>query len=191
MLTETAPEAPAYANPLADPGSAFDASLEARRVGQTPSVVRLDLETLLGCKPGKKPQKPVVVLELSARHPWDDAGLIDGYHVGRWDSSTDTIYMSPIVQTGPTIGEWDGTVLYGKFTAPAAGTYQIVATFYGWQITMRLSSPAAPALATSVENAPTTVSTQVTLAAGQKTWFNLNCTGLYLGFLQKIQVVTV
>ena len=191
MLTETPPEALAYANPPADPGSAFDASLEARRVGRTPVVARLDLGTLLGCKPGKKPQKPVVVLELSARHPWDDAGLIDGYEVGRWDTSTDTIYMKPIVQTGPSPGEWEGTVLYGQFTAPTAGTYQIVATFYGWQITMRLSNPGPPALATSIENAPTTVSTQVTLAAGQHTWFNLNCTGLYLGFLQKIQIVTV
>ena len=190
MITETAPEAPAYASPLADPGAQFNASLEARRIGTAPSVAVLDLDTLHWY--GKKPKQPAVpTLELSARHPWDAAGLIDGYHVGRWDTSSDTIYMSPIVQTGPSPGEWDGTVLYGRFTAPAAGAYQIIATFYGWQITMRLSGPGAPALATSIENAPVAVSSQVTLTAGQSTWFNLNCTGLYLGFLQKIQIVPV
>jgi hypothetical protein len=31
----------------------------------------------------------------------------------------------------------------------------------------------------------------VTLTAGQATGFNPNCTGLYLGFLQKIQIVPV
>ena len=128
---------------------------------------------------------------LSAKHPYDAAGLIDVLDVGRWDTSTDTIYLKPIVQVGPSPGEWAGSVVYGRFTPPAAGTYQISATFYGYQITTRLTGPFGAVVASSFDNTPVTVSAQVAAASVSPVWFNLACTGLYLGFLQRIDVEQV
>ena len=98
--------------------------------------------------------------------------------------------MTPIVN-GPASGEWHGSVLYGQFTAPAAGTYRVMVPFYGWQITMRFSSAWGASLATSVDNALAVVAGDMTMTAGQATGFSINCTGLYLGYVQKVLIARV
>lgn len=133
------------------------------------------------------PASAKLVMELSAQDPFHDHGLIDGYSIGRWDTSTDHIYMDPFVN-GPSIGEWTGSVLYGRFKAPEAGAFLVVVHFYGYQITMGLHGPWGTMNAASVENVPNFVSAQWTGAAGASMWFNIICSGLYLGFVQKIKV---
>jgi|SRR5689334_23245024 len=79
-------------------------------------------------------------LELTARHPYADAGYADYYHPGRWDCESNLVFMSSIVQ-GPSTGEWDGTVGYAQFKAPTAGNYIVVVNFSGYQQTMNLYGP--------------------------------------------------
>jgi hypothetical protein len=81
------------------------------------------------------------VLELTARHPHDTAGLMDFYQPGRWDSTADQILMSSIVQTGESPDEWEGTVGYVEFRAPAEGTYVVALNFCGYQQTMCFNGP--------------------------------------------------
>jgi hypothetical protein len=81
------------------------------------------------------------VIELTARHPFADNGWIDVYQPGRWDCESDAVYLSSIVQVGPSPGEWDGSVCYARFTATAAGTYIVVVNFTGYQQTMSLNGP--------------------------------------------------
>ena len=80
------------------------------------------------------------VLKLTARHPYDPAGLMDFYQPGRWDSTSDLVFMSSIV-TGPEPGMWDGTAGYVQCAAPADGDYLIVVHFTGYQQTMRIDGP--------------------------------------------------
>jgi hypothetical protein len=49
--------------------------------------------------------------------------------------------MTSIHQVGATPYEWDGTVGYAQFTAPAAGTYIVLVNFSGYQQTMHLNGP--------------------------------------------------
>ena len=81
------------------------------------------------------------MMELTARRPFSDAGWMDVYHPGRWDCESDLVYMSSIVQVGASVGEWDGTVCYARFTAPSASGYLVVVNFSGYQQTMSLNGP--------------------------------------------------
>ena len=166
---------------LKNPGPVFHAAIEELRSVEAPDVSSVKLP--------EQPVKPF--LELSARHPYDTQGLIDGLWVGRWDTSSDQIFMSPIVATGPSPGQWTGTVIYGNFKAPANGNYRVIATFYGYQISMSLNGPWGSNVATSVNNIPVTLAGECPGTAGQTLWFTMACTGLYLGFAQKIQIFTI
>ncbi|OBH40401.1 hypothetical protein [Mycobacterium mantenii] len=83
----------------------------------------------------------VQVLDLTARHPYADAGYADFYQPGRWDCESDLVYMESIHQTGSSPGEWDGTAAYARFKPAQTGTYIVVVNFSGYQQTMSLYGP--------------------------------------------------
>jgi len=112
-----------------------------------------------------------VVLELTARHPWAPTGYMDVYHPGRWDCESDQVYLGSIHQTGPSVGEWDGSVVYLKATAPAAGTYIVVVDFSGYQQTMRLSGPWGTATAYNATTSTTSAVTALWTAAAGETLY--------------------
>ena len=132
------------------------------------------------------------VMQLSARHPYDPAGLMDVYMPGRWDCTYDLVFMDVIRSTGPSPGEWEGSVIYAQFTAPAAGTYAIVVNFSGYQITLSLNGPWGNNTAYNATNASSSAAVALWAAtSGQKLSFTVNCTGSILGYVQSIQVFQV
>lgn len=95
-------------------------------------------------KLAEKPVKPAptALMELTARHPYDVArGNIDVYKPGRWDTSSNLIFMDSIRQVGESVGEWEGSAAYIYFKPPTDGTYIIVGHFTGYQTTMHLNGP--------------------------------------------------
>jgi len=130
---------------------------------------------------------PTSVLSLTPRKPFGQNGLIDVYRPGRWDCSFDLVYLDPIVVHSP--GVWDGSVVYGSFTAPTKKTYLLAVHFFGWDITLNLSGGFGSITAQSQSNAPAVATGQALLNAGQKTAFQFTVTGIYLGFLSKIEVL--
>lgn len=128
------------------------------------------------------------VLELSARHPFDAArGRIDSYHPGRWDTESNLVYMTAIHQVGPSVGEWDGTVIYAMFDAPASGTYLIVGNFSGHDCTMRLSGPWGQTEAhTATTSDPGAV--MASWSGSGALFFTMTCQGSLMGYLESLQV---
>jgi hypothetical protein len=129
------------------------------------------------------------LVELSARHPYDDAtaARIDSYHPGRWDTESNLVFMSPIVQTGASVGEWDGTVIYAAFPNLASGVYLVSGVFSGYDITMSLFGP----WGTTTAYNPTTNISSVVLAQAsvdQGLFFSMNCKGSGLGYLSALQL---
>ena len=129
------------------------------------------------------------LMELSARHPYDPAGQMDVLAPGRWDTTYDLIFMDAIV-TGPSLGEWDGTVCYISYKAPANGTYLVAANFSGYQITMRLDGPWGESTAYTATTSNHAAATGLwTGTAGKSLFFTINCTGGGLiGYLKSVQV---
>src|SRR5260370_39698269 len=84
------------------------------------------------------------LMQLSARKPYDAAlGLVDMYMPGRWDATSDLMFMDPIVHPNPNvIGEWTGSAGYITFKPPSTGTYLMVLNFYGWQVKTSFNGPA-------------------------------------------------
>lgn len=163
-----------------------------RQSEKSPKVRRITREALAEivsqlCKPGTG-IATTPAMELTARHPYDPAGFMDSYHPGRWDCEYNLVFMTGIHSTGPSIGEWDGTVVYARFKAPATGTYLVVGNFSGYQTTMNLNGPWGNASAYS----PTTLnSTAVTAlwtgTANQQLFFTMSCTWI-MGYLESIQI---
>ena len=110
---------------------------------------------------------------------------------GRWDTTSDLIFMDTIVHTG-TEGEWSGSAAYIAFRPPAPATYLIVVHFTGAEITMHLTGPWG-------ENTAYTESTAdagavVALWTGGEASFGLHCTDnndYSLGYIESIQVFKV
>ena len=133
------------------------------------------------------------VMEISPRHPYDPLGLMDVYRPGRWDCTSNLLFMETIV-TGSSPGAWDGTVAYANFKATQPGTYLIVGNFSGYKITMQLHGPwgnnTAYTATTSDKGAVVAIWTAA--AANQSIYFTINClTGnnqLGMGYLESIQV---
>jgi len=133
-----------------------------------------------------------IVFALSARHPYDPAGLMDFYQPGRWDSTIDTVYMEHIV-SGPSPGEWDGTVGYVQYKAQAGASYLVAVHFSGYQTTMSARGPWGTA---SAYTATTSDSGAVTAlwegTAGTTLYFSISCSNVNnlsgLGYLTSIQV---
>lgn len=129
------------------------------------------------------------LIELTPRHPFDDAtsARIDSYHPGRWDCESDLVYMSPIVQTGPSPGEWDGTVIYVTCPTLTSGVYLVGGYFSGYDTTLSLFGP----WGTTTAYNPTTNVSSVVLAqasVSQGLSFSMSCKGSGLGYLASIQL---
>jgi len=128
----------------------------------------------------------VDVLELSAQNPYNAIGNMDFYKPGRWDTSSNLVFMDVIVN-GPLPGEWEGTVGYVHFTAPADGTYVVFIYFTGYQTTMLAYGP----WGTIEASTATTDDTGLLLAvwsgnAGDNLYFNINCYGPVIGYLESV-----
>jgi hypothetical protein len=127
------------------------------------------------------------VLSLTARKPFGQNGLIDVYQPGRWDCSSDLVFLDPFVVSSP--GVWTGSVVYGSFKAPVKKTYLLAVHFYGWDTTVNLSGGFGQTTAHSQQNAPAVAGGQQQLNAGQQTSFQFHVTGSSLCFLSKIEVL--
>lgn len=129
------------------------------------------------------------LMELTARHPYQDAGFMDFYRPGRWDCESDLVFMEGIRQTGPSPGQWEGTVGYLRFKAPKAGSYLVVINFTGYQTTMQLSGPWGINTAYSATTSSTGIATAIWNGTkGAQVFFSLSCKGGTMGYLQSVQV---
>lgn len=162
------------------------------RVIDTPQVQRASWETLAAMASkltggtSTLAQRPV--MDISTRKPYEEAGLMDFYKPGRWDSTSNSVYMVGI-KLGPSPGQWDGTVGYLQFKAPKDGTYLIVAHFTGYQITMKLGGPWGVTTGTTgTTSEPGTVTAIYTGKANTWVFFNLTCVYPNLAFLNSVQV---
>jgi hypothetical protein len=125
-----------------DPEVLTSNRLRDRLVFRPAGTARLTLDQLRDVvKKNQREDLGELALELTARHPFADAGYVDFYAPGRWDCATDLVYMTAIHQVGASVGEWEGTVGYARFTAPTAAPYIVVVNFSGYQQTMRLNGP--------------------------------------------------
>ena len=115
---------------------------------------------------------PTVVMSLSARKPFGQRGSIDVYRPGRWDCSSDLVFLDPIVVHSP--GVWDGSVVYGSFKAPTTKAYLLAVHFYGADLTVHLSGPFGDTIAHSFQNQPAVATGQYQLTQGTQTWFQFN-----------------
>jgi len=157
---------------------------------QVPLISEAGLAQLIGkLTDGPVALKPPI-MRLSARAPWDAAGnFLEMYRPGRWDTSTDQVYMDPFVVPNPAEpGVWTGSVGYITFHPPATGLYVIVVHFYGWDISLRLFNLKSSTTAVSNSNTPTAAATLFNATGGTPMEFQIICTGIYLGFVQNVQV---
>jgi hypothetical protein len=165
-----------------------------RKPGKTPKVKRITAANLtrhVSKLTAKETFSVDLMLELTARHPYDAAGLMDFYKPGRWDCTSDLVFMDVIV-TGPEPGEWDGTVGYVQFTAPSADLYVVVTNFSGYQITMSQYGPWGVDSAYNATNATSaSVLSLWSGAAGEGLFFNVSCTGPIIGYLESIQIFRI
>jgi hypothetical protein len=134
-------------------------------------------------------------VEITPRAPHNDLGHIDVYRPGRWDTSSNLIYLHAMIQTGPSPGEWDGSVVYAKCKAPTSGTYLVAAVFapysdpsVGLQVRLRLSGPWGIA----ISSGPTTAASAVTAlwngSEGETVNFSVTCADAAIGYLQSIRL---
>ena len=169
------------------------AALKERHSAKSPvvkAVARATLVDIAGKLSGKPANLPqTAAMSLTARHPHDPAGFMDVYHPGRWDCESNLVFMRAIHQVGPSPGEWDGTVVYARFTAPSNGSYLVVGNFSGYQITMNLNGPWGKTTAycpTTSDHAQATALWSGT--AGTTLHFTINLTGPIMGYLESVQV---
>jgi hypothetical protein len=178
---------------LRNPEATFLRHLEEQRevlVQRPPLISEAGLAKLVSQLTDGPVALKTPVLQLSARQPYNAAlGFVEMYAPGRWDTSSDQIFMDPIVHPKPdSLGEWTGSAGYITFTPPASATYVMILHFYGYQITMSLNGPGGTATAASSSNTSTAVAMLFTGSSGTNTGFSFACTGIYLGFVQSIQV---
>jgi hypothetical protein len=167
-------------------GLSIHRSIEALKIARISSERLTSLAEGLGGKGFKLTDTPL--LELSARQPYDAArGNMDVYKPGRWDTTSNLIYMDPIVQTGPNPGEWDGTVIYASFNPAQNGTYLIVGNFSGFDTTMRLFGPwgTQTAHTDQVSDAGAVVALW---SGGDPLSFTMSCLAPIIGYTASIQV---
>lgn len=170
-------------------------SLIDRKAVAAPNVARrsmIDLSDLIVAVLGDKPtpQEPPLV-ELSARVPYSATyGRLDSYHPGRWDCESDLVFMSPIVQVGPSVGEWDGTVVYVSLPGLPAGTFLVVGNFSGYDTTMHMNGPWGDV--TAYTAVTTDIGTVIALTnVTQGLYFSLSCKGSGLGYLESVQIFSM
>jgi hypothetical protein len=187
--------------------------METRRKGGVPKAKRVsELQLLAQARtqltiaqmkdfPRVFPAQPSVptglvpLMELTARAPWSDVGNMDSYHPGRWDTESNLVFMSPIVQVGPSVGEWDGTVIYVKFRPPAAGTYLVASTFgmytdpsVGSQVQLDMHGPWGTASTHGPTTEPAAITALWSANAGQTLGFSVTCVGGIMAYLQSVRL---
>jgi hypothetical protein len=177
-----------------DPFEVFSATaLKERHTAKSPQVKPILREKLVdiakNISGGKLNIQGTAAMALTARHPYDPAGFMDVYRPGRWDCESNLVFMDVIRQTGPSVGEWDGSVVYARFTAPSNGTYLAVGNFSGYQITMNMHGP----WGNNTAYCPTTSNHAQAVAlwdgtAGQTLFFTINLTGPIIGYLESVQI---
>ncbi|HTM24101.1 MAG TPA: hypothetical protein VL225_02850 [Vicinamibacterales bacterium] len=181
----------------ADPFEVFSAeALKERRTAKSPRVAPvlrtslIDVASRLSNHAVTLPE--TAAMTLTARHPFDPAGFMDVYKPGRWDCESNLVFMDVIVQTGPSVGEWDGSVVYARFTAPATGTYLIVGNFSGYQITMNMHGPWGNVTAYCGETSDHAQATALWAGvAGGTLFFTINLTGPIIGYLESVQTFLI
>jgi hypothetical protein len=167
-------------------------SLTEKRTVVSPALIELDqaqFDALIARDFGIPLPTRTPLQSLTPRHPYDEnsKARIDSYHPGRWDTESDLVYMNPIVQTGPSPGEWDGTVIYASLPNLGAGSYLVSGVFSGYDTTMSLHGPWGTTTAYNAQTSTTsTVLAMVT--GGQGLFFTLNCKGTGLGYLSAIEI---
>ena len=169
------------------------AHLNDRKSVEAPRLERLSVDRLAAIA-SEATQRQVIqllppALELSARRPYDEAnGLMDVYMPGRWDATSDLVFMDPIV-TGASPGEWTGSVAYVQFNPAAPGTYWVVGHFTGFETTAHLHGPWGDNTAfTAATTDAGVVSALWDGSGGGSLFFTMNFTGTSLGYIQSIQV---
>jgi hypothetical protein len=171
-----------------------------RVVAETPQFTRVSHEAVaeiasgLGAKPGIALSE-ALVMELTARQPYDATyGNIDVYKPGRWDTSSNLIFMDTIRQVGPSPGEWDGSASYIEFKPASNGTYLMVGNFTGYQTTAHLNGPWGENTAYTAQTSDSGVVVAL-YATDQQFEFNLNFTvpnnDYGIGYIESIQVFSM
>jgi hypothetical protein len=166
--------------------------LEGRRSVEAPAAGRVD-RTRLADMAAAMVLRPMQllgapVLELSARRPYAANGLVDVFMPGRWDATSDLVFMD-VIETGPEPGEWTGSVAYVKFQPPAPGEYLVLGHFTGYQITAHLNGPWGDNTAYSATTSDAGVVAALWNAtAGEDLFFTVTFTGDILGYIQSIEV---
>jgi hypothetical protein len=148
--------------------------------------------TDLAAELAKKPVVflPQALMELTPRYPYDAKhGNVDVYMPGRWDTTSNLIFMDAIVQLGGP-GEWEGSVAYIEFKPASTGTFLIVGNFTGYQTTFHLHGPWGDNTAYTALTSDSGV--VMALWAGGELEFTLNCTvpnnEYGIGYIESIQV---
>ena len=166
---------------------------DTRASVRTPRIGRPDIKKL--ARQAKKLTDENVgsledlVMELTARKPWEAANRqMDVLWPGRYDTESNLVFMHPIV-TGPGAGEWNGTVVYARFSPSAGGTHLIVANFSGHEITGHLRGPWGEQTAACATTSDT--ASAVAIWKGGDVSFTFTCTGSILGYLKSIQVYKI
>jgi hypothetical protein len=161
------------------------ADLKSERVPAPPAAPQLSPAELSSVASEQLRQDVTVTalqMELTARHPYDAAGLMDFYQPGRWDATSNLVYMIP--DTGSTV-----TFGYGQFTAQAAGNHLVVLNFNGYQVTLRASGPWGTVSAYSpTASGNVAVTALWNATAGATLYFSFSCTGVGLAYLSSVQV---
>jgi hypothetical protein len=167
-----------------------------RHSDEAPKIQRLSmsrLATLAAEQAGKQlTPGPAAVMSLDARKPYDAArGNIDVYMPGRWDTTSNLIFMMAIRQVGKSVGEWEGSAAYIEFKPPANGTYLIVGHFTGYQTTMHLNGPWGDNTAYTAETSDAGAVVAV-WTGSQQFSFTMHCKApnndYGLGYIESIQV---
>jgi hypothetical protein len=133
---------------------------------------------------GSTPLLKTLLVELTARKPYTTEARLDFYRPGRWDTEDDLVYMSPIIQTGPSVGQWDGTVGYGTFIAPEDGMYVVELNLRGPWGTRSKSTPGIP-------GSTATVAGTKQLAKGEHLSFSFSCNNGTIAYMHSVKIYSV
>lgn len=133
-----------------------------------------------------------LAMRLTCRAPWQDGiGGMDFYQPGRWDTESDMVFMTAIVD-GPSPGMWDGTAGYAHFTPPAPGNYLVAWLFTGNGTTASMYGPwgtASHSVPSGNHPVGGTVTALWSCAAGDPPlYFSFNLREGIIGYLNALEV---
>ena len=121
-------------------------------------------------------------LTLSARHPFDDAGLMDFFRPGRWDTTIDLVFMTSDFGGEPSAG-------YAQFTASDTGSYLVAVRISGHQTTLKVGGPWGTVSAFSATTSDHPVATALWDGKeGDTLFFSFSFTGGIIGYIESIEV---